>query len=1207
MEALFLKVLTMSLAGGLLVLPAALLRLGLKRAPAWTRCLLWLLVAVRLVLPVAPESGLSVIPRSIADGSAARGAAQMLDGAAVPADLSAGEAGEYANGAVKPVAAEASAPGMSGAPGAASDNAVPGESLPGQAAADTAKPGAQAAAEAAKPGGQTVSDAASDAAKAGAKALSEGAQTPVLPYVWALGTALMFIYAGASWALLRCRVSEAVRLDSILCPEGLEGRVFLCDRAGSPFILGLAKPRVYLPSDLSQEDYPAVLAHETAHLSRLDHWWKPLGFAVLSVHWFNPLVWAAYAMLCRDIELACDEKVIKAMDGDEKKAYASVLLSCSMPASALRACPLAFGEVAVKDRVKAVAAYRKPGFWLVLLAVAACAAAALFFLTDPVSGEGGASGWLRSDQAVLDYALKRCGAEEQNIKIAGSQFEYTSGNDDYAEKVYTLTAEDGSRYILTAQGQMKKHRSLLNGGYRVGPEMKVMSVNLEPYDESKPQSPMPSEKQGFGAAEGPQQSAASAPVKWFDFWGSGIHSEKELRTALPEFPGAEFVSTSERISCVKDGQSVELISGMPVWSAYFCDLNGDGLPELCSSVSLGSGLVDERIIVYDMAADRSYTLADRGRFDYVLKEEDGTLAASRTPYLSGLANGFQESGGEIRGRLYLKDGMLLMDGLPPESLSLDLAIEKAVLDFNKGPKTEGDLQAESHVLLAAENTKDSEGLDVLTAYLAVLWQDYARSGGGFKEVQGWFGPAALSLAKDGPGYRLIGYRVPRDGSYYAADIKDMFPEYAAEEALDLDKYSVRLHQDCCSKALRHYGNIDVPAVIDGLFEEIMSSPSHSSNPGDYIAAHPAAMKQLLYFGDHTLRVILEHFTGGGERGLKGHIMLYTFNELAGEKDKMAFSGLGAQESYDRWLDRAEALYKIKGSAYMKSNMPAACIALAMAGRTPAPAAKTEAGFLGLTGYYTEEEAAPHHYMRRYYVPGLEELGPAAESFGFEIDDAESDIDGDGIPELICNCVYGGDGVQEAVVYRRRGDIIQRGVINTELLMLKDWYNWGAGSIASRWENGRFAVTYSTADGENTVYIGDPLTVNGNHVFIWEDFLRMDGSEPEIKKDEIVTLPGHIAWGVFDWKAEKAELEKDSSVISEGFVNAEPFESFEPVEAANGEIKGRGLPPYKLAQVYRDDKAGMWKVCLFDDPNRPDKGASVYIEDSGVTRMLVFAK
>ncbi|MBR0139262.1 MAG: M56 family metallopeptidase, partial [Firmicutes bacterium] len=1011
----------------------------------------------------------------------------MLDGAS--------EAGMHA-------AAGNTKPGMTGASEAASDKAVQGASLSGQAAAgaDISQTGGQAVSDASelveqnaydavKPGEQNVSGAA----KPGAKTSAEGAGTPVLPYIWAAGAALMLIYAGASWALLRRRVSEAVRLDPSLCPKGLEGRVFLCDRIASPFILGLAKPCIYLPSDLPEEDYTAVLAHERAHLSRLDHWWKPLGFAVLSVHWFNPLVWTAYVMLCRDIELACDEKVIKAMDAGEKKAYASALLSCSMPASALRACPLAFGEVAVKDRVKAVAAYRKPGFWIVLLAVAACAAAALFFLTDPVSAEGGASGWLRGDQAVLDYALERCGAEEQNIKIVGSKYEQTSGNDDGAEKVYTLTAEDGSRYILTARGQMKKHLNILNGGYRVGPEMKVVSVKLEPYDESKMQSAAPSEIQGAEGSEGVQQAAASSPVKWCDFMESGTYPEKELRTSLPEFPGAEFVFTAGSISCEKDGLSRELISGMPVWSAYFCDLNGDGLPELCSSVSLGSGLVDERIIVYDMAADISYTLADRGRFDFVLKEENGSLIASRTPYLSSPVNGFGEREGEIRGRLFLLDGMLLMEGFSPESLDLGLAIEKAVLGRSEGPETLGDLQAESHELLAAENKKDGEGRDVLTVYLMTLWQDYARSDGGFKEVQSRIGPAVLSFATDGPGYELLDYRVPREGPYYTEDIKAMFPEYAAEEALDPDKYDVRLHQECYSKAVGHYGNIDVPAVIDGLIEEIMSSPSWSSAPGDYIAAHPEEMKELMYFGDHALRVILQRFTEGGETGLKGHIMMNALNGLLGEKEKIGPSGLSAQSSFDNWLNEAGALYRLKGSAYMKSNMPAACMALAMAGRDLTPAVKTDAEFLGLAGYYTEEEAAPHHYIRRYYVPGIEELGPAAESFGFELDDAECDIDGDGTPELICNCVYGGDGVQEAAVYRRRGGVIQRGVINTELLMLKDWYNWGAGSIASRWENGRFTVTYSTANGDNTLNIAAPGKEGELNVFIWKDFLRIDGS------------------------------------------------------------------------------------------------------------------
>ena len=127
-----------------------------------------------------------------------------------------------------------------------------------------------------------------------------------------------------------------------------------------------------------------VTAHERAHIRRKDHIWKPLGFLLLSLHWFNPLVWLGYELLCRDIELACDEKVVKELASGQQTDYAQALLNCSVNRRKIRACPLAFGEAGVKIRVKSVLRYEKPGFWLVLVAILVGIATAVCFLTDPI-------------------------------------------------------------------------------------------------------------------------------------------------------------------------------------------------------------------------------------------------------------------------------------------------------------------------------------------------------------------------------------------------------------------------------------------------------------------------------------------------------------------------------------------------------------------------------------------------------------------------------------------------------------------------------------------------------------------------------------------------------------------------------------------------------------------------------------------------------
>ncbi len=195
-----------------------------------------------------------------------------------------------------------------------------------------------------------------------------------LALAWLVGLCAMLIYTLISYIRVRLQVREAMRK---------EGNIYLCDRVQSPFILGIICPRIYLPSDLSERDAAYVIAHEKAHLRRLDHIWKPLGFLLLSVYWFNPILWVAYILLCRDIEMACDEKVIKALGTDSKTSYSEALLNCAVSRKSIAACPLAFGEVGVKARIKSVLNYKKPAFWIILVAIIASVVVAICFLTDP--------------------------------------------------------------------------------------------------------------------------------------------------------------------------------------------------------------------------------------------------------------------------------------------------------------------------------------------------------------------------------------------------------------------------------------------------------------------------------------------------------------------------------------------------------------------------------------------------------------------------------------------------------------------------------------------------------------------------------------------------------------------------------------------------------------------------------------------------------
>ena len=232
-------------------------------------------------------------------------------------------------------------------------------------------------------------------------------------WVWLIGLGVMLLYALASYLRLRRRVSVS------LC---VRENIYLCDAISSPFILGVVKPRIYLPSGLDEVQRQNVLSHERAHLARRDHWWKPLGFALLAVYWFNPALWLAYTLLCRDIELACDERVIRTMDESAVKAYSTVLLACSMPRKAVITCPLAFGEIGVKERVRNALHYKKPAFWVVAASVAVCVVVAVCFLTNPPT-DTDAAGLVGFHREQVTYAdvTDASDARPSNIQLTAEE------------------------------------------------------------------------------------------------------------------------------------------------------------------------------------------------------------------------------------------------------------------------------------------------------------------------------------------------------------------------------------------------------------------------------------------------------------------------------------------------------------------------------------------------------------------------------------------------------------------------------------------------------------------------------------------------------------------------------------------------------------------------------------------------------------------
>ncbi len=245
----------------------------------------------------------------------------------------------------------------------------------------------------------------------------------VAAFIWVAGVAAMLIISLVSYLRLKKSVAASVNTG---------GSVYINDDIASPFVLGLVRPRIYIPSALSEYEKEYVIAHESAHIKRRDYLIKPLGYFILSLHWFNPLVWVAYILLCRDIESACDERVIKTMSDKEKTDYSEILLRLSMPKKSIRACPVAFGEVGVKMRIKSVLNYKKPAFWIVIVAVVVAAALTVGFLTNPVSKnevpENDDSKPYASmsdnsfESTVMGSIIMNCASEDKGDRYAVSDF-----------------------------------------------------------------------------------------------------------------------------------------------------------------------------------------------------------------------------------------------------------------------------------------------------------------------------------------------------------------------------------------------------------------------------------------------------------------------------------------------------------------------------------------------------------------------------------------------------------------------------------------------------------------------------------------------------------------------------------------------------------------------------------------------------------------
>ncbi len=617
MNEFFLKIVNMSITASWLVLAVIAVRLVFRKPPKWILCFFWRLVAVRLICPFSVESSMSLIPDTeqlsqnvsyIAEtGKQARGDILNSEGNVIPERDQTANRGEIPD----------------------SDGNVIVEKNVG-----------------------AVSDP---------RAAQTQSWIHYLAGIWLIGISVMLVYSLVNYYLLKRKLVTAISIRS-----GIKQSEFV----DSPFVLGIIRPVIYLPFGMMERDIAYAIAHEQAHIRRKDHWWKLLGFLLLMIHWFNPLVWLAYLLLCRDIELACDEKVIKDLSNEQRADYTQALVACSVNRCMSAVCPLAFGEVDVKARVKAVMNYRKPAFWIIPVSIAACVVVAVCFLTNP-----------RKDHFTLRIVVPAGSQEavvyaDEEISPLGNHITVSSGDglgDTEVSlktvQVKTETAYDEPAYLTP--GMPVRMTAEKGGWFKIGvniqndtDEDKIVYLNVE-------------------NVEVRISSQSNATMKWFDYTedSSDMPWDNELKIQIDEFPDITFqytpyeiIATTSREDGDRNGNTI-LITGMPIWNAYFTDLTGDGLPEICSEVSFGSGIIDNHVIIFDYANRASYKLADRGYHDYFLRmnDTDGCLYVDKKRYNSD----------ELvsSGKLVFKDGCIQLEGMNAE---LTTILQAKLLEINNG-------------------------------------------------------------------------------------------------------------------------------------------------------------------------------------------------------------------------------------------------------------------------------------------------------------------------------------------------------------------------------------------------------------------------------------------------------------------------------------------------------------------------------------------
>ena len=804
----------------------------------------------------------------------------------------------------------------------------------------------------------------------------------IATYVWWGGILVMAIYGIVTYLRLRRRLITA---------SPLRDNIYLADDIDSPFVMGLFRPKIYLPSAMEEREQSYILLHEQHHIRRLDHVVKALAFAALCIHWFNPLVWVAFILSGKDMEMSCDEAVVRKLGTQIRADYTASLLSLATGKRIIAGMPLAFGEGNTKGRIKNLANWKKPAFWVVLVAVIACIVLAVCLLTNPAgSGEPDLS-FLNYKNAVnlvieLDEVMaiycpssdetgsqiqvgaadgkelakylnqwdwKECKAPKDTLSSPGS-VEFVIDNEyritvyqkksgairQYAVvqfqeelRYYSVDRNDYADAVALVHAPAKSTEGAVAGKTYVYEGEGIMgSFSITLYDDSTftYYEGMASSYIGIGSWE---EDGDTITLTDDGHGGYGLVNHFKIDgddLVFVEQDSDNFVYVK-----VKDGEKFSCTG-----EAFKQNDGKDGAVQIMPSRKLS---LNDVIMLsqkgYDLTwsdfDDYAYIETGSGLYIRVYEINEmyelwiGGSWIDEDPMYIYLA-----LADDLDTRIDIRDGGVTeFIGADHSEVLLTNAIHDAILKANESSKPDGLYHCASFALLSLETVSGTplagatNHMETVTVYGLALHQGYGFSGHTFHEAAGSHIPVAITFEIVDGKYVLKDYWTPRDGSYYVEDIRNKFPDEIEDDALDTQKYIRAQIQECYDKAVR-YGGVDTDYAVEYLFEVIESSPATSSRPADYIDAHPIEYRELTYYGSYTLRYIFSQFLAGNQTGLHGHLMRAVLDDIAPEAQLRLYAETG-QEYFDEWKAGAIRVSEQHDMEWIKENQPAIWLLLQM--------------------------------------------------------------------------------------------------------------------------------------------------------------------------------------------------------------------------------------------------------------------------------------